>query len=273
VAKRQENRWREARPFDPKDWSDLTAARALREGHHIGLDKLGPSIAMLPTPEAASIAYAEVQSFVSFFIKQQGESALRLLFADLKGLSSDDPSSALRSVSGYDLSQWNRRWQKSLLESVQEPRAPASVGTGVKGRDLARRSRLGDLLLHAGHGHEAATVLGPGVAGGSPSYRFRVARAELARKDPAQAAARLGAETEIDGLFGPWFGLRGRLLEPVDPAAAGRAFALGLASDPLAEEVACQGRFVIGTQPDDPRLPASPDWSALCEAARKLSRD
>jgi len=273
VAKRQENRWREARPFDPKDWSDLTAARALREGRQVGLDKLGPSIAMLPTPEAASIAYAEVQSFVSFFIKEQGEPALRLLFADLKGLVSDDPSSALRSVSGYDLSQWNRRWQSSLLESVREPRVPATQGTSVNPRDLARRSRLGDLLLHAGHGNEAAFVLGPGVAGGSPSYRFRVARAELARKDPEQAAARLGVETEIDGLYGPWFGLRGRLLESADPSGSARAFGLGLSADPLAEEVACQGRFLLGAQPDDPRLPAAPDWSALCEAARKLPRD
>ncbi|HYQ16391.1 MAG TPA: hypothetical protein VEQ58_11560, partial [Polyangiaceae bacterium] len=110
VAKREETRWREQRPFDPKDWAEDTAARALRHGKQIGIDKLGPSIAMLPTPEAASIAYAEVQSFISFFVREQGDAALRLLFADLKGLSLDDPSSALRSVSGYDLSAWNRRW-------------------------------------------------------------------------------------------------------------------------------------------------------------------
>ncbi|HKY37298.1 MAG TPA: hypothetical protein VJN18_15245 [Polyangiaceae bacterium] len=273
VAKRQENRWREPRPFDQKGWADATAARALRAGQQVGLDKLGPSIAMLPTPEAAATAYAEVQSFVSYFVREQGEPALRLLFADLKGLAADDPSSALRSVTGYDLGQWNLRWQKSLLDAPSDVVEQARRGAPIDARDLARRARLGDLLLHSGYGHEAASVLAPGVAGGSPSYRFRMARAELARKDPQQAAARLGVETEIDGLYGPWFSLRGRLLETADPAGAARAFALGLSADPLAEEVACEGRFSLGPRPDDARLPVSSDWRQLCEAARKQTRD
>jgi hypothetical protein len=273
VAKRYENRWREPRPFDPKDWAQVTATRALRRGRSIGLTKLGPSIAMLPTPEEASTAYAEVQSFVDYFVREQGEAALRLLFTDLKGLASDDASAALRSVSGYDLEQWNRRWQKSLLDAPPEVVAPPHAGRSGDARDLARRARLGDLLLDAGYGQEAGDVLAPGQAGGSPHYRFRVARAELARHAPDEAAARLGVETEIDGLFGPWFGLRGRLLEDTDPAAAARAFALGLASDPLAEEVACHGRFMLGDRPDDPRLPPSPDSADLCAAARALGRD
>jgi hypothetical protein len=274
IAKREETRWREPRPFDPKDWAEETAIRALRTGRQIGIDKLGPSIAMLPTPEAASTAYAEVQSFVSYFIHEQGDAALRLFFADLKGLGLDDPSSALRSVTGYDLSMWNRRWQKHLLDTKpSEPTAPPSIARGLDARDLARRARLGDLLVDAGYGSEAASTLAPGVSGGSPGYRFRVARAELARNDPGQASVRLGVETEIDGLFGPWFGLRGRLLEKTDPQGAARAFALGLASDPLAVEVACEGRFSLGDKLDEDRLPSSPDFRALCEAARKLPRD
>lgn len=276
VAKREETRWREPRPFDPRDWAEDTAARALRHGRQIGIDKLGPSIAMLPTPEAASTAYAEVQSFIGFFVREQGEAALRLLFADLKGLALDDADSALRSVSGYDLSAWNRRWQKSLRESPYGLAPPAGFAPPPRGydpRDLSRRARLGDLLLQSGFGEEAALALGPGVAGADPTYRARVARAELARKDPEQASVRLGTETEIDDLYGRWFALRGRLLEKSDPQAAARAFELGLASDPLSEEVACQGRFSIGSEPDEPRLPTDPAWQALCEAARKLARD
>ena len=276
IAKREETRWREPRPFDPKDWAEDTAARALRHGRQVGIDKLGPSIAMLPTPEAASTAYAEVQSFMGYFIHEQGAPALALLFEDLKGLGLDDPNSALRSVSGYDLGAWNRRWQKHLLESsfgVGPPAGLAPKARGYDPRDLARRARLGDMLLESGYGTEAALTLAPGVAGTEPFYRARVARAELARHDPEQAAIRLGAETEIDGLYGPWFGLHGRLLQKIDPKAAARAFELGLASDPLAEEVACEGRFSIGTEPDEPTLPSSPDLSALCEAARRLPRD
>lgn len=276
IAKREETRWREPRPFDPKDWAEETAARALRHGRQVGIDKLGPSIAMLPTPEAASTAYAEVQAFMGYFIREQGEAALRLLFTDLKGMPVEDASSALRSVSGYDLPAWNLRWQKSLLES-SFGRAVAPAGAppprGFDPRDLARRARLGDLLLGGGFGTEAALTLAPGVSGSEPVYRARVARAELARNDPEQAAERLGSETEIDGVYGPWFALRGRLLEKTDAQAATRSFALGLASDPLAEEVACRGRFMVGVAPDDPQLPASADWRSLCEAARKLARD
>lgn len=276
VAKREETRWRAPRPFDPNDWAEETAARALRLGKSIGIDKLGPSIAMLPTPEAASTAYAEVQSFINFFVREQGEPALRLLFADLKGLGVDDPSVALRSVSGYDLAAWNRRWQQSLLRSgrgVAPPAASTPPPRGYDPRDLARRARLGDLLLQTGFGTEAALTLAPGVSGSEPVYRTRVARAELARRDPAQAEARLGVETEIDDLYGPWFALRGRLLEKNDPVAASSAFELGLASDPLSEEVACEGRFTIGSEPDEPRLPEDAARRALCEEARKLPRD
>lgn len=275
IAKREETRWREPRPFDPRDWAHETAARALRRGEQVGIDKLGPSIAMLPTPEAASTAYAEVQSFMSYFISEQGDAALRLLFTDLKGLSLDDPNSALRSVTGYDLETWNRRWQRHLLASRFGLTQPASAAAphGFDARDLSRRTRLGDLLLDSGFGTEAALTLAPGVSGSEPVYRARVARAELARRDSAEAARRLGVETEIDGLFGPWFGLRGRLLEKSDARAAERSFGLGLASDPLAEEVACQGRFSIGSGVDEDRMPESPEWRALCVAARKLPRD
>jgi hypothetical protein len=276
VAKREETRWREPRPFDPKDWADDTAARALRNGRQVGIDKLGPSIAMLPTPEAAATAYAEVQSFLGYFIREQGEAALRLLFVDLKGLPTDDVSSALRSVTGYDLPTWNLRWQKSLLASTFGLSAASEMKPLPRGydpRDIARRVRLGDLLLDGGYRTEAALTLAPGVAGSEPVYRARVARAELSRNDPTAAAERLGAETEIDGLYGPWFGLHGRLLEKSDPAAAARAFQLGLASDPLADEVACEGRFRVGEQLDEEHRPASPDWAALCDEARALPRD
>ncbi len=63
------------------------------------------------------------------------------------------------------------------------------------------------------------------------------------------------------------------MLDAADPQAAERSFRLGIAFDPLAEEVACEGRFSVGDEPDDPRMPALPERRALCEAARKLARD
>jgi len=43
--------------------ADSVARSALLSGESVGVDKLGPSIAMLPTADAATIAFAEVASF------------------------------------------------------------------------------------------------------------------------------------------------------------------------------------------------------------------
>ncbi len=67
LAKRFEVRWRPPRPFDHPEWADTAARNAALDGRSVGIDKLGPSIAMLPTPEAAGIAFAEVTSFMHFF--------------------------------------------------------------------------------------------------------------------------------------------------------------------------------------------------------------
>ena len=122
LAKREERRWRKPRPGDGEPAPDRVAHAALLTGQSVGIAGLGPSIAMLPTPQAATIAFAEVSSFVAFFVERMGAGALRLLLRDLAGLASEPEvgrvDSALRSVSGYDLLQWNLLWQHHLLESA-----------------------------------------------------------------------------------------------------------------------------------------------------------
>ena len=66
IAKRQEQRWREARPFDGGDAADRVAWNALQSGTSVGVDSLGPSIAMLDSADAAGIAFAEVKSFIAY---------------------------------------------------------------------------------------------------------------------------------------------------------------------------------------------------------------
>src|SRR5690606_5446502 len=124
IAKREETRWREPRPGDGQPSAESIAYHAMMNGRSVGIDKLGPSIAMLPTPEAASIAYAEVQSFINYWIEQNGDAALKLLFADLKGLGSLNPDAALRSVSGYTLEEWNIKWRLHLAQHAPATSQP-----------------------------------------------------------------------------------------------------------------------------------------------------
>ena len=155
MAKRLESSWRGPRPFDEPGWADATAYRAQLEGRSVGIDRLGPSIAMLPTPEAASIAFAEVTSFVAYFAREAGEPALKLLFADLKGSGQHGADVALRSVTGYTLAEWNTALAAGPLAPAHGP-AEGGPSAGHGGRDLARRVRLSDLLFERGHSRAAS---------------------------------------------------------------------------------------------------------------------
>ncbi|MFO7181050.1 MAG: hypothetical protein DIU78_020280 [Pseudomonadota bacterium] len=275
MAKRLETSFREPRPFDDPGWGDALAYKALTEGRSVGIDRLGPSIAMLPTPDAAAIAFAEVTSFMGHFLERAGEPALKLLLADLRGLSDRSPEPALRSVTGMGLEDWNADWQRSLLAEPPPPLAPQHEGRGAS-RDTARRARLSDLLLQRGHARSAAEVLAPIVRPEQreASVRVRAARAYLEAGDAAAARAALGTLTEIDGVHGPWFGLRSRFLrEDGDAAGAEHAVQIAIAVDPLAEEAACAGmRRPRGSNGSDADLPVAPERRALCEAARERLR-
>ena len=283
LAKRFEVRWRAPRPFDKPDWADTGARNAALDGRSVGIDKLGPSIAMLPTPEAAGIAFAEVTSFMHFFIEQNGEPALRLLFADLRGNGAAGPDAALLSVTGYGLAEWNARWQRFLRQPVKPlPDAAAHVAPAPRAQaDAGRRVRLADLLQLRGHGRESAAEVEPllGTLPRVPQVRARVAAGLYAAGDDAAAEHALGTVAEIDALYGPWFALAGRgFKRRAQPADAEPAFTMGLSADPYADEVACEGypralSSPAGAAVTEPPLPTRPAWLELCKAARMVPRD
>jgi hypothetical protein len=285
LAKRFEVRWRPVRPFDKPEWADNGARNAALDGRSVGIDKLGPSIAMLPTPEAAGIAFAEVTSFMHFLIEQNGEPALRLLFADLRGNGAAGADAALISVTGYGLAEWNARWQRFLRQPVK-PSAdevvrapPAAHAQG----DAGRRIRLADLLASRGYGQQSASEVEPLLPALSrlPQVRERVAAGLYEAGDDAGAERALGTVAEIDALYGPWFALAGRGFKRRGQASdADSAFTLGLSADPLSAEVACEGYPGTRRAPpsnsigvSEPPLPTRKAWLDLCKAARQVPRD
>lgn len=268
MAKRLESSWRAERPFDDPEWADSVAYRAMLEGRSIGIDRLGPSIAMLPTPEAASIAFAEVTSFVGFFIARAGEPALRLLFADLRGSGEQGADIAFRSVTGRTLEEWNAEWQRAI-EERKPSAAPRRRGGS---RDLARELRLSELLLKREHALAAAEAILPAITPDQtePLVRFQGARALLNAGEEERADQALGALTEITSMYGPWFALHGRRLRRIgEGAPADRAFRVGIAVHPLSVDVACEGelRSEVGEG-----LPSTRARQELCRAARAVPK-
>lgn len=302
LAKRQEIRWRAARPFDGDPPADSVARSAFLSGESVGVDKLGPSIAMLPTADAATIAFAEVASFVGYYVREQGRAGLMLLFADLRGLGPEKSNEALKSASGYDLGEWIRLWQAHLASTPEAPSGStgqdtklasrfeedAALGASerIDARARARAVRLGDLLFSSGRGLTATIEHGRAFTSNTrdPSLRWRFGKSLMTAGRQSDAAPLFES---LDGLESPhpgWLGLAGRFAAE---SGAGAAHAeelvnMAIALNPYLEDAACEGRFTLPApalsgpaagNPGASPLPTEPTRRALCESARKIPPD
>ena len=264
VARREEARWREPGVFDDRPTPESIVLRGMELKLDLALDKLGPSIAMLPSADAAMVAFAEVTSFIKYFVESSGPTALpRLLVALRTARTADD---ALKEVSGETLAQWDVKWRAQLGKHAKEPLSPMfGLGATPPGiGDSRERSRLAELLLGRAHPSEALTELEkiPADMLADPSLRYLRARV-------LEADANVkGAETLVDDPklwitgYGPCWAIRGRLgRQRADHGVADSSFSEAIAHDPFGLEAACQS---LGEAPG-----AGAQGAPLCEAARK----
>src|SRR5262249_58518926 len=109
VARREEARWRDPGPFDDRPSPESVVLRGMDLKLDLALDKLGPSIAMLPSADAAMVAFAEVTSFVRSLANASNPDALPRILLALRNRKS--PDEALAEVTGLDLKGWDARWR------------------------------------------------------------------------------------------------------------------------------------------------------------------
>jgi len=295
IAKRQEIRWRAPRPFDGDPSPDSIARDALLSGESVGIDKLGPSIAMLPSADAASIAFAEVSSFIDYWLRENGRPALMLLFADLKGLGGSRAPDAMKSVSGYDLEGWIARWQAYLRALPAEPAALAKEGgrdgerstalqalltqaMPVDARNRARKVRTGELLFDRGAVALSAERF-RGVLAADPNdpvIRWRLGRSLIAGRMDDRAAPLFESSEGLESANSGWFALQGRFRRDRGLPDDKESFDFALALDPYLEDAACEGVFGIpdaAGQRSEPATAVAGSKRALCESARKIHGD
>jgi hypothetical protein len=278
VAKREQVMWRRPGPFDDRPPPDDVVARGFELKLGIPLDKLGPSIAMLPSADMATVAFAEVTSFIQHLVQTVGPEVLPRLLGALKaGMPVD---AALVSVSGADLSTWDKRWRAEVAASPHG-RLSDFFGLGAphedaaKMRDLRERVRLAELL--GGREHPAAALeeldavglmAAPVPAGrnaaesGEPSLRWLRGRLLEAAGRRGAGAWLVADAAEVVTSYGPWWALRGRWAAlSADTRVAAESFAEAVAADPLDPESAC-GTF------DPLGLPTQWSDATLCAASR-----
>jgi len=256
VAKREETRWRKPRAFDDLKAAERVARDAQRSGRSVGLDRLGPSIAMLPSADAASIAFAEVTTFIRYLLEQCGERVLPALLVELRTVP--DADRALRGVSGLGLVEWQVVWRAALASSTG-PLDRASQAPEESAVLSRRAARMSELLYLQGKYEAAAerAAIELDRAPANPVLRFYAARA-LEHFDADQVPRTLGRTEDVSG---PYAGHLALLSEQPHSPQGLREQALGL--DPFLIEVACVRAWPEGSS----RPPA---MEALCAHVTSL---
>jgi hypothetical protein len=266
VAKRQETRWREPTPFDGFPPPDGVAYQGIVRGLALPLTELGPSIAMLPSPEQASIAFAEVVSFIHFWVDQAGADALPKLLKEIRdALPGTNANQAIEKVSGKPLAEWDRLWRAHL--AAKAPSLPAEYAPGAvfeAGAKLARRRRLGQLLLERNHHRAAAHELEKAhrLLPTESSLRCLLAQALRGQGREVEAAVLVAKPEEVHLPTGRWWSLHG-LFQLDDALPKSRWHALGV--NPLNPPIPCH-ELPAGEYPADPL------HRAICEAAWRMPR-
>jgi hypothetical protein len=257
VAKDMEIRWRERDSYDERPDLESVVRAAIAKGEYLPLDKLGPSVAMLPSAHAAEVAFAAATAFVRFLRRELGPAGFH---AYLRALADGGPGDALATVSARGFPAWHAAWLSSLER--RDPAASSPKESAPDRAEVAKRARLARLLLQRGHGEAAlaelaraprSTLAAMESEGG---WRALHALAHDRKKDEAALDRVLFAEAPTTEPPGAWYRLRARRGEARgDTAGAARDRARTSAREPYAPEAMCEaGR-------------SGPE-ATLCEAAR-----
>lgn len=208
TAKLLERSWRERERelrLDPSAEALLTAAR--EKGELLTFEEMHPSIAMLPSQEAAALAFAEVATFMDRYVARHGYPTLQAALAAIA--AGDDARDALEKAAKTPFASLEKAWRSSLSTAggAAEKREPTPAP-----RRLARRLRsgtakpdetqevdararrflrLGDLLWDRGHtlGAKVEYQKAHEAAPDDPIVGSRLARTALAVGDAAAAKA------------------------------------------------------------------------------------
>ena len=153
VAKFLETRWREDEATLP---NEPASRRILHEAamtdELLDFDQLHPSIALLPTQKAASLAFAQVSSFIASFYAQYGAEGLQQV---LKRVSEgEDAKRALARVAGVKWKTLEGRWKDDLAKAPEAPARATAASVPERrsertGRGRGRRARPSSQVLEA----------------------------------------------------------------------------------------------------------------------------
>ena len=258
LARFEQTRWRAA----PGAGQLLSGAErqllghAARKGRLIDLDDMHPSIAKLPSQEAAALAYAEVVTLVQWLHGKVGYAGLRQLIA----LQKDGRSArrAIAEVIGKPFGKVEREWKASLRSidtGVTRPTKPRRIHFAKGGKKdetlgvdqvasvkARKHARLGGMLRARGMLEAAAVEYERAidVGGGDALLTGKLARTllDLGKAErAAELAVPLVAADDSDAVAAVTLGLARAAGQRWAEAAA--AFEVALRVSPFDPAVRC----------------------------------
>jgi len=212
LARFEQTRWRTPAGLALSNTEQALLAAALKKGRLITFEQMHPSMAKLPSQDAASLAYAEVYNLVGWIHGKTGYKGIRAILAAEK-----DGKSARRAVAETLAQPWaavERSWRATLKVSAPATRAGKPIKFGKGGVDsenigleqvnsrARKHARLGGMLRARGALEAAVIEYEKALSTGTdPFVAGKLARTlvELGRYDRAiELAAPLVAADDHD---------------------------------------------------------------------------
>src|SRR4051812_11655327 len=221
LARLEQTRWRRPPEIALAATEQALLSSALKKGRLITFDEMHPSMAKLPSQEAAALAYAEVYTLVGWMQSKIGYRGIR------DALSSQrDGKSARRAVAEALGMPWpavEKEWRAHLKAGDGKARAGKLIRFAKGGVDsenvgleqvsarARKHTRLGGMLRARGQNEAAVVEYEKALAGGpEPFVAGKLARAlvELGRFDRAiELATPLVAADDHDAVAAVTLGM------------------------------------------------------------------
>jgi tetratricopeptide (TPR) repeat protein len=221
LARLEQTRWRRAPEMQLSATEQALLAAALRKGRLITFEEMHPSMAKLPSQEAAALAYAEVYTLVGWMQGKIGYRGIRDAM-----LAQRDGKSARRAVAEALGMAWpavEKEWRAHLKVGDTRVRAGKPIKFakgGVESENVGleqvntrarKHARLGGMLRARGQNEAAAIEYEKALAGGpEPFVAGKLARTliELGRFDRAiELATPLVAADDHDAVAAVTLGM------------------------------------------------------------------
>ena len=264
LARLEQIRWRRAPALQLSPTEQALLAAALRKGRLITFDEMHPSMAKLPSQEAAALAYAEVYTLVGWMQGKVGYRGIRdALIAQRDGKSA---RRAVAEVLGMSWTAVEKEWRTHLKVGDTKARAgkpikfakggvnSENVGLEQVGVRARKHARLGGMLRARGQNEAAVVEYEKALASGpEPFVIGKLARTliELGKFDRAiELATPLVAADDHDAVAAVTLGMARSARRQWPEAIAAYEQALGVS--PFDPTTRC-GLAEAYAQTHDPR--------------------